>query len=194
MLNLVSTTPFTITFADDGFRAETRAIEQGSQQLPPSAARRHHFVPAFALAQFARPETRKGWLRQLNLESDRVVRTRPEDVAFGKDLYAYEDRHGAISNTVEAFFSIVEKHAAPALDRLRTDPAQLTPEQREVIAYFLVFQQSRTPGGLARVERVRQITMELQAGVGLSTPHAFKARFGESIAPIKSPGKSKSSA
>lgn len=176
--------PMSDQLAESPLRAEMRAfVEAGG--LPESPARRHHFVPAFALAQFARPTERKGWLYQLDVTSGKPQRTRPDDVAFGVDLYTYENTEGALSTRVEAFFSIVEKHAAKALARLRSDPATLTPEDREAIAYFLVFQESRTPAGLARSERIRQAILEVQAGFDLSTPAAFRETFGDGVADTK---------
>jgi len=155
-----------------------RAIAEGRKPLPPSSARRHHFVPAFALAQFAAPQgSRKGWMYQLDVRSGAPQRTRPDDAASVKDLYTYEDRQGELSRTVESFFSIVEKHAAPALDCLRDDPASLSPQDRLTIAFFLAFQESRTPTGLIRTERMRQAAFELKASMSLSNAEAFRKDF-----------------
>ncbi len=153
-----------------------RQLMETGRPFPDSAARRHHFVPAFALARFADPPgSRKGWLTQLDVRSGSPQRTRPDDAAFEIDLYTYENRRGELSNTVEAFFSIVEKHASKALEVLRERPHELTTQQRETIAYFLVLQESRTPGGLARSERVRQAAFELRAGADLATLEGFQA-------------------
>ncbi|HET7443868.1 MAG TPA: DUF4238 domain-containing protein [Solirubrobacterales bacterium] len=155
-----------------------REIAEGKAQLPPSQARRHHFVPAFALARFAQPPgSRKGWIHQLDVRSGAPERTRPEDAAFVKDLYTYEDRQGEQSRTVESFFSIVEKHAAPALGRLCEDPSAISPQDRLSIAFFLAFQESRTPDGLIRTERMRQATFELKASMGLSSLEVFRKEF-----------------
>ncbi|HEX4669851.1 MAG TPA: DUF4238 domain-containing protein [Solirubrobacterales bacterium] len=153
-------------------------IAAGKAQLPPSSARRHHFVPAFALARFAQPPgSRKGWMHQLDVRSGAPKRTRPDDVAFVKDLYTYEDHQGELSRTVESFFSIVEKHAAPALDNLCEDPGSISPQNRLTIAFFLAFQESRTPEGLIRTERMRQAAFELKASMGLSSLEAFRKEF-----------------
>lgn len=158
--------------------AQLREIGLGEQSLPPSFARRHHFVPAFALAQFARPPgTRDGWLHQLDVRSGRPQRTRPDDAAFVRDLYTYEDRNGELSKSVEAFFSIVESHAAVALDRLRVDPDALSAQDRETIAFFLALQESRTPEGLMRVEQMRQVAFEVKASMDLSNVESFRKAF-----------------
>jgi hypothetical protein len=158
--------------------AQLRQIGSGEQSLPPSFARRHHFVPAFALAQFAQPPgTRDGWLHQLDVRSGRPQRTRPDDAAFVRDLYTYEDRNGELSKSVEAFFSIVESHAAVALDRLRVDPDALSPQDRETIAFFLALQESRTPEGLIRAQQMRQVAFEIKASMDLSNAESFRRAF-----------------
>ena len=167
---------------ESAFRREMRSIMNGDQPFPRSSARRHHFVPAFSLAQFADPRgSRKGWIFQLDVRSGKPQRTRPDDTAYAKDLYAYEDDDGEVSLRVEAFFSLVEKHAAPALARLREAPEELTPQDRETIAYFLVLQESRTPTGLLRNERLRQATLEIQAGIDLSSLSGFREAFKSDI-------------
>jgi hypothetical protein len=167
-------------------RAEMRAILEGAKAFPESFARRHHFVPSFVLAQFAQPASRKGFLYQLDVRSGRPQRTRPHDAAFGVDLYAYENREGTLSNRIEAFFAIVEKHAAKAFVHLRADPARLTPGEREAIAYFLVLQESRTPAGLARRERLQQVAMEIQAGADLASPGGFHQMYEGAAGSTKS--------
>jgi hypothetical protein len=155
-----------------------QALAKGDATLPHTSARRHHFVPAFALAQFARPAgSRTGWLFQLDTGSGTPQRTRPQDAAFVKDLHTYEDRKGDLSHSVEAFFSLIETRAAPALAQLRDDAAALSPDDRETIAFFLALQESRTPGGLIRSERSRQAWFELKASMDLSTTKAFRRAF-----------------
>jgi len=82
---------------------------------------------------------------------------------------------------MEAFLSIVENHSARALARLRDDPAGLTPQDRATIAYFLVFQESRTPAGLARSERLQRASMEMINGVDLATAAGFRAEYQRRI-------------
>jgi len=115
---------------------------------------------------------------QLDVQSGAPQRTRPDDAAFVKDLYTYTDRQGELSRTVESFFSIVEKHAAPALDCLCEDPNSISPQDRFTVAFFLALQESRTPEGLIRTERMRQAAFELKASMGLSSLEAFRKDFG----------------
>ncbi len=92
-----------------------------------------------------------------------------------------------LSRSVEAFFSIVEQHAAPALARLREDPDALSPQDRETIAFFLAFQESRTPAGLIRSERMRQAVFEIQASMDLSSPNSFRRAFKSDATQSMSP-------
>jgi len=168
-------------FEESPLRSEMQALLERVEGFPESSARRHHFVPAFALAQFARPPERKGWLFQLDVRTGRPQRTRPHDVAYEENFYTYTNTEGAPSNTVEAFFAVVEKHAAGALQQLRENPLELTPQQRESIAYFLVFQESRTPAGLARSERIRQASLEIRAGLDIGSPEGFRRKYAEAM-------------
>jgi hypothetical protein len=168
---------------------EMRDYVEGRRPFPTTTARRHHFVPAFALAQFARPTgDRKGWLFQLDLESGQSVRTRPHDAAFEIEMYTYEDSSGGSSNSIEVFFSRVEGHASEALARLRESPERLTPADRQTIAYYLVVQESRTPAGLGRRERLRQAEFEVSSALDLSTVAGFRQRFGADLGTVVSSG------
>jgi hypothetical protein len=160
---------------------ELRGIAEGRSAFPETKARKHHFVPAFALAQFATPaEHRKGKLFQLEVNTGRPQRTTPNDAAFEIELYTYGDDSGRV-NHMEAFLSIVEKHAARALRTLREHPGDLSPEDRQTIAYFLALQESRTPAGLARGVRLQQATVELLFGTELATPDGFRSLYRERI-------------
>jgi hypothetical protein len=162
-------------------RFELRSIVEGTRALPATTARRHHFVPAFALAQFGDPPGhRKAQLFQLDVQTSQTQRTSPDDAAFERELYTYGPAEERV-NKMESFLSIVEKHAARALATLRENPERLTPQDRETIAYFLAFQEGRTPTGIARREQMQQASMELQFGVELATPEGFRKLHRERV-------------
>jgi uncharacterized protein DUF4238 len=101
---------------------ELREIGEGSRDFPVSTARRHHYVPAFVLAKFATPRgDRRAFMAQLDTRTGRPGKTTPHDSCFEKDLYAQRTDEGR-DNTLESFFSIVERHSAPALARLTANP------------------------------------------------------------------------
>jgi len=150
---------------------EIRKYVEDGHEMPRPPARRHH-VPAFLLARFAGPcGMRRGWLRQLDKRSGKPGRTTPNDGCFGIDLYTQasdDDTNVAIPDTrVEMLFSIVEKHAAPALQRLVADPLGLTAEDRQTLSYFLAFQYTRTPPAITDLERTAQVLADLHTGLSL---------------------------
>ena len=160
---------------------QLREIAEGTRACPETTARRHHFVPAFSLARFAEPAgERKGRLFQLDVASGKPQRTSPDDAAFEIDLYTYGFGEERV-NRMEAFLSIVEIHSARALARLRDDPAGLTPQDRATISYFLVLQESRTPAGLARSQRLQRASMEMINAVDLATAAGFRAEYQRRI-------------
>jgi uncharacterized protein DUF4238 len=123
---------------------ELAEIGDGKQAFPTTTARRHHFVPAFLLARFAEPATRKGFLFQLDVATGKPQRTTPDSTAYEDYLYATgpdDDRE----LVMEVFFSIVEKHAAAAVDRLLKDPIALTDEDRQTLSYSSRFSTSGHP-------------------------------------------------
>ena len=171
----------TVTAVEGPLARDLRAIAEGRQALPESKGRRHHFVPAFLLAAFAEPPgQRKGWMFQLDVRTGRPQRTKPDSAAFEKDLYAGEgDDLG--DRSLEAFFSLVEKHTAPALKRLADSPLALTAEDRQTIAYFLSLQQSRTPAALSSTIENSQAAMELFLSVQFEDAASFAKTYREAV-------------
>jgi hypothetical protein len=103
-------------------RRGLREICEGKRDLPRTNARRHHYVPAFLLAQFAAPRgDRRSFMAQLDASSGRLRRTTPNDAYFEPDLYVKHGDDGR-DNTLEAFFSVIERHSPPAIRRLLADP------------------------------------------------------------------------
>src|SRR5262245_44960967 len=114
---------------------ELRQIGAGKRAFPKTDARRHHYVPAFLLAQFAEPRgDRRSFMAQIDVSSGRPQKTTPNDACFAKDLYAQNVESGR-DNTLEAFFAVIERHSAPAIQRLLDDPLAQTPEDRETLSY-----------------------------------------------------------
>lgn len=161
---------------------ELGEIGDGKRQFPTTTARRHHFVPAFLLARFAKPATRKGFLFQLDVTSGRPQRTTPDSTAYEDYLYATgadDDRELAM----EAFFSVVEKHGAAAVDRLLKDPIALTGEDRQTLCVFFAYQYQRTPVSIDHTVATQQAVMEMLMGMRLADPLPFRDMFREKIRP-----------
>lgn len=117
---------------------------------------------------------------QLDTKTGKPQRTTPDAACFEEHLYAQSTADGP-DNTIEAFFSIVENHAAPALRRLVEDPLHQTPEDRETLSYFLAFQFSRTPVALSQIEGMSQVMTEAMFGVHFADPVSFRNVYREAI-------------
>jgi Protein of unknown function (DUF4238) len=159
---------------------ELREISEGERDFPATTARRHHFVPAFSLANFAEPRTRKGFLFQLETATGKPQKTTPNSTAFERDLYTSETKEGR-ELVVEAFLSVVEKHAAPALRRLIERPLEGSAEDRQTISYFLAFQYNRTPVALEHSMATSRAMMEMFFGVKVSDPEGFRETYRAAI-------------
>jgi len=149
---------------------ELRDIADGNRDFPETTARRHHYVPAFLLARFADPVgDRRGWMYQLDTSTGKPQKTTPNSACFERDLYSQTVGDGR-DNTIEALFSIVEKHAASAIERLIADPLKLTAEDRETLSYFLAFQFSRTPASLEQRRAMADALMTALFGMHFADP------------------------
>jgi hypothetical protein len=160
---------------------ELREIGEGKRDFPKTTARRHHFVPAFLLAQFAAPRgDRRGFMAQLDTRSGKPQKTTPNAACFERDLYAQESDEGR-DTTLEAFFSIVENHGAPAIQRLIEDPLNLSPEDRETLSYYLAFQYNRSPVVLDQLSNMAEATSMATFAVHFEDAVGFRNVYQEAI-------------
>jgi hypothetical protein len=88
---------------------ELREYVESGTDLPQTAARRHHFVPAFLLGRFSdQPGNRRAWLRQLDTSTGRPGRTTPDSACFRPHLYPQKvssvDGDVAHDTRIETFF------------------------------------------------------------------------------------------
>jgi hypothetical protein len=160
---------------------ELREIGEGSRDFPVSTARRHHYVPAFVLAKFATPRgDRRAFMAQLDTRTGRPGKTTPHDSCFEKDLYAQRTDEGR-DNTLESFFSIVERHSAPALARLTANPLGLTQEDRETLSYYLAFQYVRSPGVLGQLGAMAEALELAMLAVHVEDATSFQRFYRETL-------------
>jgi hypothetical protein len=155
-----------------------REIAEAKRSLPNTPARRHHFVPSFALSKFATPQKRDGKLFELNTQTGQPNKTTPDESCFVEELYTQDDE-GKTDRVLEAFFSIVENYAAQALQRFLSNPLQLRVEDRQTISYYLAFQYQRTPVALAHSAASQQATMAVMMGVQFADPKSFAEKYRE---------------
>ena len=156
-----------------------RDIAEGKRPMPTTRARRHHFVPSFALSKFATPQKRDGVLFRLDTKTGQPRKTTPDKSCFIEELYTHEDDTGAQDRVLEAFFSVVENYAAQALERFLADPMGLGDEDRQTIAYYLGFQYQRTPVALQHSAQTQQAMMAVMMGLQFAHAESFRERHRE---------------
>jgi Protein of unknown function (DUF4238) len=132
---------------------EMEAIAKSEKSLPDSEAKRHHFIPEFLLRRFADNKNGRERLCQLDIASGKPIWVDPGSAASRRRLYSLPHEEGGTHNLMEGFFSIVESHAAPAIQRL-CETGKLDLADRSTIAFFVAFLEGRTLGGLERLERL----------------------------------------
>jgi hypothetical protein len=141
---------------------ELAEIGKGEKPLPKTEAKRHHFIPQLTLNRFTGKEDR---LYQLDTGTGKPQRTNVHGAASRRRFYTFEDADGNKNNDVEAYFSLVESHAAPAL--LRMDESGELPDlDRATISFFLSLLWARTPGARSTTE-----DLGLQANTMLMASH-----------------------
>lgn len=119
-------------------------------------------------------------MTQLDTKTGQPQKTTPNAACFEKDLYAQEGEDGR-DNTLEALLSIIEKHSAPAIERLIADPLNLTGEDRETLSYYLAFQYGRSPVVLDQLSNMAEATTQAAFGVHFEDAVAFGDVYREAI-------------
>lgn len=121
------------------------SLVEGKRPLPTSDGDRHHFVAQFQLTKFKGKEG----LWQLDKEDGACEVVTPKKAAWSSNLYRVESITGAHDGIVEAFFSMIEGFAAPALKKFLADPPNLSDRDRGDLAFLVAIQEQRVPGFLA---------------------------------------------
>ena len=156
-----------------------REIAEGKRPVPTTKARRHHFVPSFALSKFATPQKRDGVLFRLDTNSGQPKKTTPDKSCFVEELYSQENETGMQDRVLEAFFSIVENYAAQAFERFLADPMKLSDADRQTLAYYLAFQYQRTPVVLEHSAQTQQAMMAVVMGLQFAHAESFREKHRE---------------
>jgi hypothetical protein len=130
------------------FVRHLRELIEAGAPLPQTDARRHHYVPSFLLARWATPQKREGKLTALTVARGSTDSTKPDKVAFVRELYSLTGSGGVLDRKIETFMSVIEQYAADPIKRLGEAPQRISEEDRWTVAFFLALQQGRTPCGL----------------------------------------------
>jgi hypothetical protein len=162
---------------------ELREISEGRRGIPQTQARRQHYVPAFALAQFANPPgERKGFMAQLHTGTGKPGKTKPNDACRRPDLYTQEAADGR-DRTLEALLSIIERHSAQAIQRIVADSrAGPSPEDRQTLSYYVGFQYLRSPMMLEQIGQLAETIDLTMFAVHFEDRASFARVYREAIA------------
>jgi hypothetical protein len=157
-------------------------IVEGRKPMPDSDGKRHHFIPQFLLRRFASTGSSDvPRVARLDRRSGQPRTVTTKEAAFKKNLYTLSDEDGQRHRRLEGFLSIVEHHAAPALERLEAAPLELSVADRQTIALYLALQESRTPTGNLRRQHISQWMVDLHWAAWLDSPEGFRRMYRRSI-------------
>jgi hypothetical protein len=158
-----------------------RDIAKGRRSMPSSSTWYQHYLPQAHLRAFSPNPTprQKARIWQLDKESGEAESRLIARTGGAGRFYSVHDADDKPSNEVEAWLSIVESHAGPALQRLRERRAQPDKADRVTLAFYIAVQEVRTPYGLTFMQRLEQWMLEAHVGVWTLDPHGFKKLAAE---------------
>ena len=152
----------------------------GRDEYPESEAKRHHLVPRFLLQRFATDRGGRERIMQLDVTSGATRWVDPRTAASRMRFYRLDDEDGTQHQRLEYYLSVVENHAAEALERLRLDAA-LSLSDRATLSMFLALLEGRTKEGLARIERLADTTLKTTLAAHVADEAAFRDSYKEAI-------------
>lgn len=169
------------------FVRHLRELVEAGARLPQTDARRHHYVLSFLLARWATPQKREGKLTALTVATGSTDSTKPDKVAFLRELYSLTGNDGVLDRKIETFMSVIEQYAADPITRLGEAPQRISEEDRWTVAFFLALQQGRTPYVLSSIaasssSRPRSCCGGVARGTATST--RWRASTGGSATPL----------
>jgi hypothetical protein len=154
---------------------ELAEIGVGKKSMPKSDAKRHHFIPQLTLNRFSKADER---LFQIDTGTGKPQRTSVYAAASRRRFYTFEDEDGNKNNDVEAYFSLVESHAAPALLRM-DESGELSDADRATISFFLSLLWARTPGARSTTEKLGLQTNTMLMASHYGDPNTFMRMYRE---------------
>jgi len=169
-------------YRDSPLFQHLKAISAGARPFPETRARRHHYNPRLIIRGFVgRDEGGAQSLFRLDAQTGAPKRTSVDNAGSELRYYQFRDEDGREHNRVETFFSIVETHAAEALNRLLAQPRELSEPDRATLSFFFALLDGRTPAGVDRSAAFNDTTMRLLLATECADPTAFAARYRSAI-------------
>jgi hypothetical protein len=140
-------------------------------------AERHHYVPAFYLAEFAEPRDRDGRLRVFDVNSGRTYGGTPDSQGFERDLYRVETEDPKDALVLETQFADLEGKCAPLIRAMNDRSILPNDEELSFILALIAFQAVRVPAVLDKIERFQSdlLMRILQTSVAADA-EAFRAQ------------------
>jgi hypothetical protein len=136
---------------------------------------RHHYVPAFYLAEFADPRDRYGNLRVFDVNTGRTYGGKPDTVAFERHFYRVETDDPKDALILEHQFAELEGKGAPIIRTMNDSSTLPNSEDLSVVLALVAFQAVRVPAVLDKIERFQSdlLIRILDTSVALG-PEAFR--------------------
>lgn len=132
---------------------------------------RHHYVPKLTLKRFALEGPNQ--IGQLEIATETYVATSLDGAASTQRLYQSTFKDGESHNQIEGYLSIVDGHAAPAIERLLKAPTELNDADRATLSHYFALQMLRTPAVARTIEGISNVTFRATAGMLFSDLEVF---------------------
>lgn len=152
---------------------ELTEIARRGEPYPESSAKRHHLVPRFLLARFARRGSGRDRIMQLDCRSGATHWVDPAAAASRTRFYRLTDDDGTMHQRFEFYLSRVESHSAEAIKRLCAQPGALSLPDRATLSIFFALLEGRTMSGLDRLGRFAQTSLQTLLATRLADPDSF---------------------
>jgi uncharacterized protein DUF4238 len=137
----------------------------------------HHYVPQFYLREFLDPAsvgTRSPWLWVAKLETRKVSRRSPHNVAKRASYYSIPGQRSAVeTEAVERLFSQMEDAAAPIVRKLNGGAEMLGGQEWADLRYFAAFLALRTPAVRTQFEQFLGDVADMMLKTSASHPAHF---------------------
>lgn len=135
---------------------------------------RHHYVPAFYLAEFAETRDRHGRLRVFDVNTGRTYGGTPDSVAFERDLYRLKTKDPSDALIVETRLGDLEGMAAPVI-RAMNDSGKLPDDDGlTAVLALLAFQAVRVPAVFDKIARFQSDTLLLVLKQSAANPAVLR--------------------
>lgn len=141
-----------------------------------SEPKRHHYVPAFCLAQFAEPRSRRGQLRWYDVNTGESDNGTPDNQAFERFFYTVETEDPKDTLILEHEFGKLENKCAPLLRAMNDSGKLPNDDDLSILLALIAFQAVRVPAVIDKIERFQSDLLLKILKTSLSAgPEAFRA-------------------